>query len=83
MSRQNWTTQSNNGKNNKKMGRKFNVPFNIQSFPISAIRHSHYKTKRKEIKITLENNKKTINIIVNNDYWSHKLFKLKLWSDHV
>ena len=40
------------------------IPFLIHSFPIPVIRQMDYKTKRKEIKITLEHNKKTTNQIL-------------------
>ena len=53
MSLQHSTTQSNNGKNNSNMERKYYysfifIPFLIKSSPIPAIRQRHYKTKRKE-----------------------------------
>ena len=80
MSLQHSTTQSNNGKNNSNMERKYYysfifIPFLIKSSPIPAIRQRHYKTKRKEIRITLEDNKKAINIGINNGYFLAKATK--------
>ena len=50
------------------------ISFHIQSFPIPAIRQRYYKTERKEIKITLVDNKKNKNLSINNNYWSHRNF---------
>ena len=65
--------EQNNDNNNNKMKHKINIlhlhiSFLIHSFPILAIRQRHYKTKRKEIKITEKENKKAINISINNGY---------------
>ena len=53
---------------NKKNEMQYQHSFHTQSFPIPAIRQSHYKTKRKEIikKIIREDDKNAINISISD-----------------